>query len=80
MKDNLLTTALQWCVDREKIETAKVLINDPRIDVCSANLLGQTALHWAISKKNVEFVELLMTHPEIDINQSDVVFNLFVFL
>lgn len=80
-KDDSLNTALQWCVDREKIETARILLNDPRIDVCSANLLGilifffshQTALHWAISKNNIEFVELLMMNQEIDINQSDVI-------
>ena len=91
IKDDSKNTALQWCVDREKIETARVLLNDPRVDVCSANLLGvlnlfflythQTALHWAITKDNIEFVELLMMNKEIDINQGDIIFliNLIIF-
>ena len=70
-KDDSQISPLQWCVDRDKIETAKVLLDDSRTDVSSSNLLGQTALHWAVSKRKIEFVKLLMTHPDIDINQAD---------
>ena len=62
----LLTTALH-----PNIEAARLLLDDPRVDVNQTNGLGigYSALHMAAAiKKNVKLLELFLAHPRVDVN------------
>ena len=51
------------------IEIVQLLLNDPRTEFNSINIIGESALSRCCSLENentLEIIELLLNHPEID--------------
>ena len=70
-------TALMWSVMNSNFEAAKLLLDNPRVDVSWKNSLGLSALHMAFSppasgrKNSMKVLQLLLAHPRVDVNYKD---------
>ena len=70
-------TALMWSVMSSNFEAAKLLLDNPRVDVSWKNSLGLSALHMAFSppasgrKNSMKVLQLLLAHPRVDVNYKD---------
>ena len=65
-------TALMCAACNSNAEAAKLLLDDPRVEVNWMNSRGMTALHVAAAQQNnVKLVELLLAHPRVDVNVKD---------
>ena len=67
-------TALMWSVMSSNFEAAKLLLDNPRVDVSWKNSLGLTALHIIFSPLNVghkdnmhKVLQLFLAHPRVEV-------------
>ena len=67
-------TALMWSVMNSNLEAAKLLLDNPRVDVSWKNSLDLTALHIIFSPLNVghkdnmhKVLQLFLAHPRVEV-------------
>ena len=76
-EENGELTALMWSVKNSNFDAAKLLLDNPRVDVSWKNSLGLTALHMAFSppasgrKNSMKVLQLLLAHPRLEVNHKD---------
>ena len=62
-------TALSTASFHSNIEAARLLLDDPRVDVNQISSIGYTALQWAATlERNIKLLELFLAHPRVDVN------------
>ena len=71
-------TALMWSVMSSNFEAAKLLLDNPRVDVSWKNSLDLTALLMVFSPSNVghkdnmhKVLQLFLAHPRVEVNHKD---------
>lgn len=61
-------TPISWASDRGDINTVKLLLSIPGVDIHRTNKYEQTPLHYAITGGNITVTEELLSWEHIDVN------------
>ena len=71
-KNDYGCTPLMYAVIyKKKNSVARLLLEQPALDLNLADYFGKTALHHAVSEDNVEGVRLLLADPRLNPNQKN---------
>ena len=67
----LQETGLMMAVRHNKHSIARLLLEQPTLDLNATDLMERTALHYAAWGGNVEGVRLLLTDPRLNISNAN---------